>query len=85
MGQFQANHFDGLRDELESALVGDATSSICIAPQGTSYSKVITNMEEVQAHAGPILANASQADPPVHKIADNLIQICRSMNFHNPS
>ncbi|WP_168566474.1 glutamine--fructose-6-phosphate transaminase (isomerizing) [Crateriforma spongiae] len=57
------------------ALVDEHTPSVFIVPKGTTYDKVVANMEEVKARGGPIIAIASQDDPQVQKIADDVITI----------
>ncbi|QDV61621.1 glutamine--fructose-6-phosphate transaminase (isomerizing) [Crateriforma conspicua] len=57
------------------ALVDEHTPSVFIVPKGTTYDKVLANMEEVKARGGPIIAIASQDDPQVQKIADDVITI----------
>ena len=66
------------------ALVDNATPSVFIVPQGTTYSKVIANMEEVKARGGPIIAIASQDDPQVDRIADEVIRIPQVPEFLQP-
>jgi glucosamine--fructose-6-phosphate aminotransferase (isomerizing) len=57
------------------ALVDEHTPSIFIVPQGTTYEKVMANMEEVKARGGPIIAVASKDDPLVEAVADDIIHI----------
>jgi glucosamine--fructose-6-phosphate aminotransferase (isomerizing) len=57
------------------ALVDDATPSVFIIPHGTTYDKVMANMEEVKARGGPIIAIASHDDPQVDNIADDVIRV----------
>ncbi len=57
------------------ALVDGDTPSVFIVPQGTTYDKVMANMEEVKARGGPIIAIASENDPQVQSIADDIITI----------
>ena len=57
------------------ALVDDHTPSVFIIPQGTTYDKVMANMEEVKARGGPIIAVASKDDPHVEAVADDVIHI----------
>ncbi|MGI9474137.1 MAG: glutamine--fructose-6-phosphate transaminase (isomerizing) [Rubripirellula sp.] len=57
------------------ALVDDATPSVFIIPRGTTYDKVLANMEEVKARGGPIIAIASHDDPQIASIADDVIRI----------
>ncbi len=57
------------------ALVDEATPSVFIIPHGTTYDKVMANMEEVKARGGPIIAVASHNDPRVEAIADDVIHV----------
>ncbi|MEL6107558.1 MAG: glutamine--fructose-6-phosphate transaminase (isomerizing) [Planctomycetota bacterium] len=57
------------------ALVDEKTPSVFIIPQGTTYDKVMANMEEVKARGGPIVAVASKDDPHVDEVADDVIHI----------
>jgi len=57
------------------ALVDQDTPSVFIVPRGTTYDKVMANMEEVKARGGPIIAIASENDPQVQAIADDVITI----------
>nr|WP_271878357.1 glutamine--fructose-6-phosphate transaminase (isomerizing) [Rubripirellula sp.] len=66
------------------ALVDDATPSVFIIPHGTTYDKVMANMEEVKARGGPIIAIASHDDPQVDKIADDVIRIPKVPEFLQP-
>lgn len=66
------------------ALVDDATPSVFIIPHGTTYDKVMANMEEVKARGGPIIAVASHDDPTVAKIADDVIRVPQVPEFLQP-
>ncbi|MFK8111913.1 MAG: glutamine--fructose-6-phosphate transaminase (isomerizing) [Rubripirellula sp.] len=66
------------------ALVDDATPSVFIIPHGTTYDKVMANMEEVKARGGPIIAVASHDDPTVEKIADDVIRVPEAPGFLQP-
>ncbi|MCC9603075.1 glutamine--fructose-6-phosphate transaminase (isomerizing) [Stieleria sp. JC731] len=57
------------------ALVDENTPSVFIVPQGTTYDKVLANMEEVKARGGPIIAVASKDDPHIDAVADDVIHI----------
>ena len=57
------------------ALVDEVTPSVFIIPHGTTYDKVMANMEEVKARGGPIIAVASHDDPRVDAIADDIIHV----------
>ncbi len=57
------------------ALVDEHTPSVFIVPHGTTYDKVMANMEEVKARGGPVIAIASHEDPKIESIADDVIRI----------
>ena len=57
------------------ALVDEDTPSVFIIPHGTTYDKVMANMEEVKARGGPVIAVASEEDPNVDSIADDVIRV----------
>ena len=66
------------------ALVDGATPSVFIVPHGTTYDKVIANMEEVKARGGPIIAVASQQDAQVDALADDVIRVPAMPEFLQP-
>jgi glutamine---fructose-6-phosphate transaminase (isomerizing) len=45
------------------ALVDEATPSIFLTPRGSVFDKVMSNLEEVKARGGPVIAIASEGDP----------------------
>jgi glucosamine--fructose-6-phosphate aminotransferase (isomerizing) len=47
------------------ALVDEQTPSVFLAPQGPVFEKVMSNLEEVRARRGPIIAITTDADPDV--------------------
>jgi len=57
------------------ALVDESTPSVFIVPKGHIHPKVISNMEEIKARKGPIIAIASEGDDKVSAIADDVIHI----------
>ncbi|MEM0925972.1 MAG: glutamine--fructose-6-phosphate transaminase (isomerizing) [Planctomycetota bacterium] len=57
------------------ALVDERTPSVFIVPQGTTYDKVMANMEEVKARGGPIIAVAAKDDAAINAVADDVIHV----------
>jgi glucosamine--fructose-6-phosphate aminotransferase (isomerizing) len=57
------------------ALVDEDTPSVFIVPHGQIYPKVMSNLEEVRARRGPIIAVACQGDDRVATLADDVIYI----------
>lgn len=66
------------------ALVDKVTPSVFIIPRGTTYDKVMANMEEVKARGGPIIAVAGHDDPHVDAVADDVIRIPQVPEFLQP-
>jgi len=66
------------------ALVDAHTPSVFIIPQGTTYDKVMANVEEVKARGGPIIAVACHDDPRIATLADDVISIPEVPEFLQP-
>ncbi len=57
------------------ALIDENMPVIFIAPKDSVYDKVITNIEEVKARKGVIIAIASENDNEIDKLVDYSIKI----------
>ena len=66
------------------ALVDAHTPSVFIVPQGAVYDKVLSNLQEVKARGGPVIAIVDHHDPAVAKLADDLIMIPQIDDFLQP-
>jgi glucosamine--fructose-6-phosphate aminotransferase (isomerizing) len=55
------------------ALVDERTPTVFIMPQGFIYDKVMSNVAEVKARGGPVIAVAAEGDRRVAEIADDVI------------
>jgi len=66
------------------ALVDEETPSVFIIPKGSTYDKVMANMEEVKARGGPVIALASRDDPEVQSVADDVIHVPEVPSFTQP-
>jgi glucosamine--fructose-6-phosphate aminotransferase (isomerizing) len=55
------------------ALVDERTPSVFIVPKGGIYPKVISNLEEVKARGGPVIAVACEGDERIAELADDVI------------
>ena len=66
------------------ALVDENTPSVFIVPQGGVYSKVISNMEEIKARGGPVIAIVEEGDDEAAKLADAVIEIPATPDFLQP-
>lgn len=66
------------------ALVDDATPSIFLVPRGSVFDKVMSNMEEIKARGGPVIAVASSGDEEVAARADDVIWVPEVPEYLQP-
>lgn len=57
------------------ALVDENTPSVFLVPRGNVFDKVMSNMQEIKARGGPVIAIASEGDDEVSAVADDVIPI----------
>jgi glutamine---fructose-6-phosphate transaminase (isomerizing) len=57
------------------ALVDESTPCVFIAPRGQVYPKVMSNLEEVKARRGPVIAIACHGDDKIAELADDVIYV----------
>ena len=57
------------------ALVDENTPSVFLVPQGFVYDKVMSNLEEIKARRGPVIAIVGEGDTRVREIADDVVEI----------
>ena len=57
------------------ALVDENTPSVFLVPRGNVFDKVMSNMQEIKARGGPVIAIASEGDRDVAAVADDVIAI----------
>ncbi|MBI4085190.1 MAG: glutamine--fructose-6-phosphate transaminase (isomerizing) [Candidatus Liptonbacteria bacterium] len=66
------------------AMIDENFPSIFIAPQDSVYEKMVSNMEEVKARRGPIIAVATEGDKKIKEIADDVIYIPKTLEMLTP-
>jgi glucosamine--fructose-6-phosphate aminotransferase (isomerizing) len=66
------------------ALIDDHTPSVFIALQDSVYDKVISNMHEIRARGGRILAVANEGDEEIYRHADWVVPIPRTLPMLSP-
>lgn len=57
------------------ALVDRDTPSVFVMPRGFIYDKVMSNVEEIRARGGPVIAIAAEGDNRIAEVADDVIYI----------
>jgi glutamine---fructose-6-phosphate transaminase (isomerizing) len=66
------------------ALVDEHTPSVFLIPQGTVYDKVLSNLQEVKARGGPVIAIVDHHDPAVARMANDVIMIPNVADYLQP-
>jgi len=66
------------------ALIDKNMPVVFIATQDASYEKVFSNIEEVKARRGIVIAVCTEGDADMESRADHTIEIPRTMNFMMP-
>ena len=57
------------------ALIDEGMPVVFVAPQGSQYDKVISNIEEVRARGGRIIAVATEGDREIERYADSVFHV----------
>ena len=66
------------------ALIDDLMPVVFVAPHDAVYAKIVSNMEEVRARGGRILAVLSVGDTEAAKLADYTIEIPETLDMLTP-
>ncbi|MFP6762574.1 MAG: SIS domain-containing protein, partial [Planctomycetaceae bacterium] len=66
------------------ALVDEQTPSVFVVPRGGIYPKVMSNLEEIKARRGPVIAIACESDHQISKLADEVIFVPEVDEFLQP-
>jgi glutamine---fructose-6-phosphate transaminase (isomerizing) len=66
------------------ALVDRSTPSVFLMPRGETYDKVMSNLEEIKARGGPVIAVVCEGDREVDRLADDLIEVPAVEEFLQP-
>jgi glucosamine--fructose-6-phosphate aminotransferase (isomerizing) len=66
------------------ALVDEATPAVVLLPRGSVYDKVMSNLEEIKARGGPVIAVATEGDEAAAERADDVIYIPQTPDYLQP-
>jgi glutamine---fructose-6-phosphate transaminase (isomerizing) len=66
------------------ALVDERTPSVFIMTQGEMYDKVTSNVQEIKARGGPVIAVVCQGDHEAARLADDVIEIPEVKELFQP-
>jgi glucosamine--fructose-6-phosphate aminotransferase (isomerizing) len=65
-------------------LIDDSMPVVFIAPQDAVYNKVLSNIEEVKARNGRVIAVVTEGDAGVSRLADHTIEIPHTLDLLTP-
>lgn len=66
------------------ALIDENMPVVVIATQDSIYDKIISNIEEVKARSGRVIAVASEGDEQIKKLADHVLYVPKTLEFLAP-
>lgn len=66
------------------ALINPNMPTVAIVPQDDVYDKMISNISEIKARQGPVIAIATQGDEEIGKIVNEVIAIPKTLACLNP-
>jgi len=66
------------------ALIDDLMPVVFLAPKDAVYQKVVSNVEEVKARGGRVVAVVTEGDSGVAKLADQTIEVPETLDLLTP-
>ncbi len=66
------------------ALIDDNMPVVFIAPKDRTYDKIISNIEEVRARKGKIIALANEGDEEINNYSDYILRVPSTINLFAP-
>lgn len=81
-------HAEGLRagelKHCELALIDKNFPTIAICPSDSVYEKMISNIEEIKARKGPVIAIATEGNQKIKDLVDDVIYIPKTLEMLTP-
>ncbi len=66
------------------ALIDDNFPTVVLSPKDSVYEKIISNIQELRARSGKVIAIASEGDEKIKNIADDVIYIPQTLEMLTP-
>ncbi|MBI4548736.1 MAG: glutamine--fructose-6-phosphate transaminase (isomerizing) [Ignavibacteriae bacterium] len=66
------------------ALIDENMPVVFIVPQDAIYEKIVSNMQEVRARRGKIIAVANEDDNEIDHVSDHVIRVPRTYSYFGP-
>jgi glucosamine--fructose-6-phosphate aminotransferase (isomerizing) len=81
-------HAEGCRGgepkHCELALISPRFPSLCLAPSDSVYEKMVSNIEEIKARNGPVIAIATEGNKEIKNLVDDVVYIPATMELLTP-
>jgi glucosamine--fructose-6-phosphate aminotransferase (isomerizing) len=66
------------------ALIDESVPIVCVAMKDSTYEKMMSNIQEVKARKGKVIAIATWGDTQIGKFADDIFYISRVDEYVSP-
>ncbi|MSU73526.1 glutamine--fructose-6-phosphate transaminase (isomerizing) [Candidatus Kaiserbacteria bacterium] len=66
------------------AMIDENFPTMAIAPKDSMYEKMISNIHEIKARKGPVIAVATEGDTEIAKLADDVIYVPQTIEMLSP-
>ncbi len=66
------------------ALINPKMPTVAVVPKDDMYEKMISNIHEIKARKGPVIAIATQGDDKIKAMVDEMVEIPPTFDFLNP-
>ena len=66
------------------ALIDENMPVVVIAPKSGQYEKIVSNIQEVKAREGKVIAIVNNGDSEIAKMADHVIEVDDTMEVFSP-
>jgi glucosamine--fructose-6-phosphate aminotransferase (isomerizing) len=66
------------------AMIDSDFPTMAIAPQDSVYEKTVSNIIEIRARKGPVIAVATEGDERIKEVADDVIYIPKTLEYLTP-
>lgn len=66
------------------AMIDQDFPTIAIAPKNAVYEKMISNIQEIKARRGPVIAIATEGDTEIGKLADDVFHVPETIDMLSP-
>lgn len=68
----------------ELALISENFPSICVTPSDSVYEKMVSNIQEIKARKGPVIAIATEGNQKIRELADDVVYIPETIELLTP-